>query len=108
MDTVDLKKLKDRYIKAGYKKFLKEAALWNEDKDDAIGLPSGEYLYNTFLESMDDLVRSYKNLGKLIDQYESMDENTSSKLALNRCKKNIAESYKTVKEKIMLLAKKID
>lgn len=97
MKKQSIKTLRERYRKEGYKKAIREAALWIEDKDDAIGLPDGDYLYNTFLEGMEKLIRSYRNLEHYIEQYENMDENEASKLALVQCKKNIAEAYADVR-----------
>lgn len=97
-----LMKIKD--TSGVHNKSLKEAALWVEDKDDAIGLPDGGYLYNTFLEGMEKLIRSYRNLERYIEQYENMDENEASKLALSQCKKNIAKAYADVRMKLTELS----
>lgn len=100
MKKQSIKTLKERYMKEGYKKAIKEAALWIEDKDDAIGLPDGEYLYNTFLEGMDSLVSSYKNLERRIKEYENMDEDEVFPMELVRAKKDIAKAYAEVRMKI--------
>lgn len=95
-----MKNLKKKYAKHIFNKILEESALWVEDKDDAIGLPNGEYLYNTFLDSMDKIVRVYKRLNDYIEEYDSLNPKHASEIAIKQCKKNIEETYHELRDEL--------
>lgn len=84
---------KKEIAKYVFNQILEESALWSEDKDDALGLPDGDYLYNVFLDKMESIVRTYKYLDKIIGEYEETDAESSSELHVKMLKKRIAETY---------------